>query len=161
MTPRLLPLLSLVCIALVPAEGRAQLDTPTSPLPVFQLAERHDWTLRVSLEDGSVVEGRVRQIDGDAIRLDDARFAAADVDAVDRRVRHRGAVLEGALAGGLALGAVAWLLFADGSDDDDVQWAASAAALGGAAIGALVGGLIGARVDPPANEWLPLWPGDQ
>ena len=155
LTPRVLPVLLL---ALLATPARAQLDTPTSPLPVFQLAERHDWMLRVLLDDGGIVQGRVREIAGDVIRLDGARFAAADVDAVARRVRHRGSALEGAIVGGVALGTLTLWLLSDDSGDESVDWALTAAVVGGAAVGAVIGGIAGARVDPAETDWLPVWP---
>lgn len=154
-------LLTVLLLALLPGAAGAQLDTPTSPLPVFQLAERHDWLLRVTLEDGGVVEGRVREITDDAVRLEDGAFAVANVDGVARRVRDRGGALEGALVGGLALGSLGWWLFVDDGSETDDDWTPYLAAAGGAAIGAIVGAVIGARVDPSTSEWLPVWPADQ
>jgi hypothetical protein len=150
--------LALAVGLLVPSALAGQNDSPTSPLPVFELAERQEWVLRVTLARGGTVEGRVTEIVQDRIRLDGATFRAPDVAYVARRISTTGAARRGSIIGGFAGGAIAFFTLTYLTDDDTDESTIIAGTLGGAAIGALLGAFIGSRVDRGHTEWLGLWP---
>jgi hypothetical protein len=159
-------LLALLC---GPTPAQAQRDTPSSPLAVFELADRQDWLLRTTLEDGGVVSGRVRDIDGTVVRLEGGRFDVADVASVERGERTGGGGTTGAWVGAGAITAGLILLvlaggvppIGDGPDGILETVAALGLAIASiAAIGAVVGGMIGAAMSPSETEWQPLWPAD-
>ena len=138
-----------------PAAG--QLDTPTSPLPVFELADRHDWVLRVALLSGEIVTGRVVELSTTQVRLDEATFAVRDVSAVQRAVHSGAGARNGAIIGAFTLGALAYFIVTNTSDDDgdDETLLVTAAAAGA---GAIIGALLGRWQDPAKTEWISLWP---
>lgn len=148
--------LAIAALLMVPPAAAAQLDRPTSPHAVFEMAERQDWVLRVTAVDGSTVEGRVREVDEASVRLEGGRVQLADAARVERGERvggggRRGAIL-GAIGGGLAFAA---LLFTIPGGVGDGALLIPAI---GAGLGAVVGGLMGAAFDPSEMEWRTVWP---
>lgn len=136
---------------------RAQLDTPTSPLPVFEMADRQDWVLRTTLADGTVVTGRVRDIDGTSVRLEGGRFDVADVVTIDRGERSGRGGAAGLGVGAAIVGFGVLLVAALGltPDDDDGLFLALVGLVG---VAAVIGGLLTAAMNPSETEWLPVWP---
>ena len=160
---------AIACAALlalfVPATAaRAQLDTPTSPLPLFQMADRHDWVVRTTLADGSIVEGRVRDIDGTSIRLEGGRFDVADVTAVDRAARS-GRDEDGGLGIGGAAVVLGVLLLAAAhgltADSDADENGIALVLVSIVALVGVIGGLVAAVVNYSEAEWIPVWPASQ
>ena len=147
----------LVLLALgLPAGVTAQIDRQNTPYAVFQLAERHDWELLVTLDDGAEVEGEVTGLAGDQVWLDDVAVYMGEVAEVRRHTRTFGAEAEGAVVGAVLVGgAMLWYLtdFTD-AEDEDVFWAVA----GAGAIGAVLGALAGWWVEPTESEWVALWP---
>ena len=71
-------------LALLPSGAQAQLERPTTPSAVFQLADRQDWLLRVTSTSGAVVEGTVQSVSDDAVDLEGGRVAIASVARIER-----------------------------------------------------------------------------
>ena len=158
---RLVAAILLLTSFAAPGPANAQEEAHTSSLPVFEMADRQDWVLRVGLSNGTVVEGRVRDIDGTSVRLEGGRFDVADVETIERAERRSGGSGEGATVGAVLL-AVGTLLFAfDGGFGSGGTSVPGVFLLLGmiAAIGAVVGGVMGAALEPSETEWLPVWPG--
>ena len=139
----------------------AQLDTPTSPLPLFEMADRQDWVLRTTLADGHMVEGRVRDIDGTSIRLEGGRFDVADVASIDRAAHTSGAGSGGPGPGGVAviLGVLGLAAVHGLSADSDAHVNGIAIVLISiVAVAGVIGGLVAAVVNDTPTEWVPVWP---
>ena len=145
-------------LLLLPTALSAQIDVPTSPHAVFQMAERQDWVLRVTTGNGATVEGRVREVSADGVRLEGGRVRHGDVTRIERGERAGGGGVRGALIGGVVGGvAFSLLMFAlPGEEIGDLALVGIPAI--GAGLGALIGGLIGAAIDPAETEWRAVWP---
>ena len=146
---------SICALVVVAGAAPLQAQSPTSPTAVFEMADRQDWLLRVELENGQVVEGRVRDIQPDEVRLEGGRFRTADVIVIERGRREGSGAMRGALIGaGVGVASMVLLLNAVPDAGDDVGLIVA----GGAFVGGVIGGVIGATFDPSETEWQPLWP---
>jgi hypothetical protein len=149
----------IVALALAPTCVQAQLDSPTSPHAVLQLADRQDWLVRVTSSSGATIEGGVQELDADAVRLDGGRIALSDVARVDRGEQVGEGARTGAIAGGIIVATVFLVTAYAISDDSEFDVEDSGPlAVAGIVAGAILGGLIGADLDPARTEWQQLWP---
>ena len=152
-------LAALVLLAAMPVTAQAQVDVPTSPYAVFQMAERQGWTLRVTSNSGATVEGEVVALDQEAVDIGAQRIALADVARVDRGHRVGGGARYGMVAGAVLVATafiVTTYVISDESDFDVSDTAPLAIA--GFISGGILGGLLGSELDPGRTEWRLLWP---
>ena len=139
-----------------------QEPAPFSPLAVFQMAERQEWLVRVWSAGGGSVVGRVLEADGASVRLEGGVVRLSDVTLVERGEPKASGAIRGAVIGGALLGGLAALLLyvvpIDGAEDMD-EGEVLAGVSAGAGLGAIIGGLLGAAISPAATDWAPIWPG--
>lgn len=138
----------------------AQDPDPFGPLAVFQMAHRQDWVLRASSGSGGAVVGRVLEVDATSARLEGGSVRFAELVLLERGERHSGGAVRGAVIGGAILGGLAALLLYVAPIDDDLEEGEVVLGISAAAgVGALVGGVIGAARSRPGMHWIPIWPG--
>ena len=156
--PKMLPLF--LATVLIPTGAVAQVAVPTSPYEVFRLADRQGWVLRVTAADGSHLDGRVREVGPETVRLERGRVRLAEVRLVERGERIGGGGRTGMWLGGAAgVGLLLLLLSQAPIENGEGSGAGALLAIGGAfGVGAVVGGLIGAGLDPGETEWRTIWP---
>ena len=138
----------------------AQDPDPFGPLAVFQFAHRQEWVLRASSAEGGVVVGRVLEVGATGARLEGGSVRFDELTLLERGERHGGGTMRGAVIGGAILGGLAALLLYVAPIDDDIEEGEVILGISSAAgIGALVGGAIGAALSRPGMHWIPIWPG--
>ena len=138
----------------------AQTSEQPDLLDVLVAADDDGDFLRITTREGRTVEGYVRRIDEDLLRLGGG---AIELELVERvEVRHMEGrksttgIVVGALVGGVLFGTLA--LYAMGmceySCDATVPVAIT---LAGVSLGSMMGGLTGAALEPGVAEWSVRW----
>lgn len=142
----------LLLLVVLPVAGHAQ--APGNLTDVLESARRGDDYIRITLAERSI-EGRVRDIEDDSVRLAGGSAALADIRSVEERRKEGGGTMIGALAGGIGMALL--LVPLAGLCESECDGAGIRLALVGAALGGTVGGLIGAVVAPGEEHWEPRW----
>lgn len=116
--------------------------------------------LRITTTEGRTVEGYIRRVDADVLRLGGGAIELHQVERVEvRRMEGRRAttgIVVGGLVGGLVFGTLA--MFAAGM----CEYSCSAMlpltiTAAGVSLGSIVGGMTGAALGPGEADWTVRW----
>lgn len=129
-------------------------------LDVLVAADDDGEFLRVTTTEGGSVEGYVRRIDDDRLRLGGGAVELRLIERVEARHmegrKSTTGIVAGALVGGLVFGSLA--MFAAGMCDNSCDATVPLAiTVAGVTLGSMVGGMTGAALGPGEEEWTVRW----
>lgn len=114
-------------------------------------ASRGNWFVRVRTDSITVAEGRVTALTGTTARIGDTEVELATINQVERRLNDSRGWQRGAIAGGVVVGSMGYLMSSFCYNECDS--ARIGGTLLGALLGAIVGGTIGQMLAEPRYRW--------
>jgi len=151
-------IISVILALLFPmARLHAQATRQDTLVTRLRQAATGNWYVRVTIDDSTSLEGRIRSVSTQYARVENRRFDLTTVSSIDRRFRLGSGARTGALlgaAGGVFVIGVPLALFGYDTAGSYV----GLSVVGSAALGGLLGMTIGEVARPGTDHWRRVWP---